>query len=173
SGFKIGIWLCRVIWNIQQTLAYEDGCSLIKDAFNTRVTFFDTSDRYGDDHDNELMIGKTEKQLPREQVQLSTKFGLARQSKSNSGVKGSPEYVRKCCEASLKHLDINYIDLYHQHRVDIIVSIEDTYGELKKLVQDGKIRYIGLSEASRQGHNKTSSRSSPYHRFTDGILSMV
>nr|ACJ85394.1 unknown [Medicago truncatula] len=64
------------------------------------------------------------------------------------GIKGSPEYVRSSCEASLKRLNVEYIDLYYQHRVDTTVPIEDTVGELKKLVEEGKVKYIGLSEAS-------------------------
>lgn len=128
-------------------VSHEVGCSLIKEAFTKGITFFDTADAYGQNHENEILIGKALKQLPREEVQLATKFGL-----SGTGfdlcVKGSPDYVRQCCEASLKRLDVDYIDLYFQHRVDVSVPIEDTMGELKKLVEEGKIKYIGLSEAS-------------------------
>ncbi|OMO85559.1 Aldo/keto reductase [Corchorus olitorius] len=129
-------------------LSHEEGCSVIKEAFSKGITFFDTSDLYGDDHHNEIMVGKALKQLPRDKVQLATKFGIIRLEGFNFGVKGTPEYVRKCCEASLKRLDVDYIDLYYQHRIDASVPIEDTMGELKKLVEEGKIKYIGLSEAS-------------------------
>ncbi|KAG5044399.1 hypothetical protein JHK87_008314 [Glycine soja] len=88
------------------------------------------------------------KHLPREKVQLATKFGLGGLNFPIIQVKVTPEYVRSCCEASLKRLDVEYIDLYYQHRVDQTVPIEETVGELKKLVEEGKVKYIGLSEAS-------------------------
>ncbi|KAK0606738.1 hypothetical protein LWI29_003610 [Acer saccharum] len=129
------------------SIPHEAGCSIIKEAFSKGITLFDTADLYGDDHDNEIMVGKALKQLPRDKIQLATKFGLFK-SEEEIGVKGTPEYVRECCEASLKRLDVDYIDLYYQHRVDTSIPIEDTMGELKKLVEEGKIKYIGLSEAS-------------------------
>uniref|UniRef100_A0A803PZ28 NADP-dependent oxidoreductase domain-containing protein n=1 Tax=Cannabis sativa TaxID=3483 RepID=A0A803PZ28_CANSA len=125
----------------------EEGISLIKYAFSKGITFFDTADMYGA-HSNEILVGKALKQLPREKVQLATKFGIAGMGNSGMIVKGTPEYVRSCCEGSLKRLDVDYIDLYYQHRIDTSVPIEDTMGELKKLVEEGKIKYIGLSEAS-------------------------
>jgi len=124
----------------------EDGISIIKYAFEKGITFFDTADVYGSTK-NEVLIGKALKQLPRENVQLATKFGIV-MIDGKMDAKGTPEYVRKCCEASLKRLDVEYIDLYYQHRVDTTVPIEETIGELKKLVEEGKIKYIGLSEAS-------------------------
>ncbi|KAA8527646.1 hypothetical protein F0562_034959 [Nyssa sinensis] len=129
-------------------LSHEVGCSIIKEAFHKGITFFDTADIYGYNHDNEIMVGKALKDLPREQVQLGTKFGFIASDWNHMTVKGTPEYVRECCEASLKRLDVDYIDLYYPHRVDTSVPIEDTMGELKKLVEEGKIKYIGLSEAS-------------------------
>lgn len=129
-------------------LSHEVGCSIIKETFNKGITLFDTADFYGIDHDNEIMVGKALKQLPRDKIQLATKFGCFKLDGVSIGVKGSPKYVRKCCEASLQRLDVDYIDLYYQHRVDTSVPIEDTMGELKKLVEEGKIKYIGLSEAS-------------------------
>ncbi|XP_004302045.1 PREDICTED: probable aldo-keto reductase 1-like [Fragaria vesca subsp. vesca] len=127
----------------------EDGISIIVAAFNKGITFFDTADVYGP-HTNELLVGKALKQLPREKIQLATKFGVVFGGVDPPGVtaKGTPEYVRSCCEASLKRLDVDYIDLYYQHRVDTSVPIEETMGELKKLVEEGKVKYIGLSEAS-------------------------
>ncbi|KAI9193850.1 hypothetical protein LWI28_000660 [Acer negundo] len=129
------------------SIPHEAGCSIIKEAFSKGITLFDTADLYGVDHDNEIMVGKALKQFPRDKIQLATKFGCFN-SHEEIGVKGTPEYVRECCEASLKRLDVDYIDLYYQHRVDTSVPIEDTMGELKKLVEEGKIKYIGLSEAS-------------------------
>ncbi|KAJ9180110.1 hypothetical protein P3X46_008395 [Hevea brasiliensis] len=127
----------------------EIGISIIKEAFNKGITFFDTADIYGH-HANELLLGKALKQLPGKKIQLATKFGII--FKNNdlmaASFKGKPEYVRACCEASLKRLDVDYIDLYHQHRIDPSVPMEETMGELKKLVEEGKIKYIGLSEPS-------------------------
>ncbi|KAL2486898.1 putative aldo-keto reductase 2 [Abeliophyllum distichum] len=94
------------------------------------------------------MIGKALKELPREQVQLASKFGISMLDLSHVEVKGTPEYVRQCIEASLKRLNVDYIDLYYSHRTDASVPIEETMWELKKLVEEGKIKYIGLSEAS-------------------------
>ncbi|KAB2092556.1 hypothetical protein ES319_A02G038900v1 [Gossypium barbadense] len=132
-------------------LSHEEGCSIIKEAFNRGITFFDTADIYGENHDNEIMLGKALKQLPREKIQVATKFGFVKsESKGRTliEVKGSPQHVRACCESSLERLDVDYVDLYFQHRVDTSVPIEDTMGELKKLVEEGKIKYIGLSEPS-------------------------
>ncbi|ONI04834.1 hypothetical protein PRUPE_6G342200 [Prunus persica] len=125
----------------------ELGISIIKYAFNKGITFFDTSDVYGP-HTNEVLVGKALKQLPRDKVQLATKFGIVKIENTQVVVNGTPEYVRSCCEASLKRLGVDYIDLYYQHRIDTTVPIEDTMEELKKLVKEGKIKYIGLSEAS-------------------------
>ncbi|KAL8486474.1 hypothetical protein ACS0TY_023237 [Phlomoides rotata] len=130
-------------------LTHEAGAAILKHAFNKGVTLFDTSDIYGEGGDNEIMIGKALKDIPREKVELATKFGISKADIVNGfEVRGDPEYVRKCIEASLRRLDVDYIDLYYQHRVDTSVPIEQTMGELKKLVEEGKIRYIGLSEAS-------------------------
>ncbi|GLT32700.1 hypothetical protein SLA2020_073460 [Shorea laevis] len=125
----------------------EVGISIIKHAFHSGITFFDTSDFYGV-NTNEVLVGKALKQLPREKVQLATKFGVVKCDSNGVIIKGTPEYVRSCCEASLNRLGVEYIDLYYQHRIDTTVPIEDTMGELKKLVEEGKIKYIGLSEAS-------------------------
>ncbi|KAK9287845.1 hypothetical protein L1049_016287 [Liquidambar formosana] len=145
---KLGFGCAGLSGLLNAPLSHEEGCSIIKDSFYKGITFFDTADVYGHNHDNEFMIGKALKQLPREKIQLATKFGITILDDGQPAVKGTPEYVRKCCEASLKRLDVDYIDLYYQHRVDIFVPIEDTMGELKKLVEEGKIKYIGLSEAS-------------------------
>ncbi|KAJ1435477.1 NADP-dependent oxidoreductase domain [Sesbania bispinosa] len=123
-----------------------DMIALIHHAIETGVTFLDTSDIYGP-YTNELLIGKALKGGVREKVELATKFG-ARAIEGKFEICGDPAYVRAACEASLKRLEIDCIDLYYQHRIDTRVPIEITIGELKKLVEEGKIKYIGLSEAS-------------------------
>ncbi|KAK8576190.1 hypothetical protein V6N13_090667 [Hibiscus sabdariffa] len=133
--------------------AYNDpvpedvGISIIKHAFDRGITFFDTSDLYGP-KTNEILLGKALKQLPREKVQLATEFGIIKLDLTGFVTNGTPDYVRSAIEASLKRLDVDYIDLYYQQRVDPNTPIEDTMSELKKLVEEGKIKYIGLSEAS-------------------------
>ncbi|XP_042062434.1 auxin-induced protein PCNT115-like [Salvia splendens] len=123
-----------------------DMIKLIHHAIESGVTFLDTSDLYGP-HTNEILIGKALKGGMREKVQLATKFGIIYRD-GKVEVRGDPAYVRSSCEASLKRLDVDCIDLYYVHRIDKRVPIEVTMGELKKLVEEGKIKYIGLSEAS-------------------------
>ncbi|XP_059294488.1 auxin-induced protein PCNT115-like isoform X2 [Lycium ferocissimum] len=123
-----------------------DMIKLIHHAINSGVTFLDTSDIYGP-HTNEILLGKALKGGMRERVELATKFGISSEDGERE-VRGEPAYVRAACEASLKRLDVDCIDLYYQHRIDTHVPIEVTVGELKKLVEEGKIKYIGLSEAS-------------------------
>ncbi|XP_015962469.2 probable aldo-keto reductase 2 isoform X2 [Arachis duranensis] len=124
-----------------------DMVALIHHAVQSGVTFLDTADVYGP-HTNEILIGKALKGGLREKVELATKFSINFIEDGKFEIHGDPEYVRASCERSLKRLDINCIDLYFQHRVDTRVPIEVTMGELKKLVEEGKIKYIGLSEAS-------------------------
>ncbi|KAK3440728.1 hypothetical protein EUGRSUZ_B01003 [Eucalyptus grandis] len=145
---RLGFGCAGLSGALNTPLSHEAACLLIKRAFEKGITFYDTADVYGQDHDNEIMIGKALKELPREQVQLATKFGIARLMGAQPAIRGTPDYVRECCEGSLRRLGVDYIDLYFQHRVDTTVAIEDTMGELKKLVEEGKIKYIGLSEAS-------------------------
>ncbi|KAG6703113.1 hypothetical protein I3842_07G067500 [Carya illinoinensis] len=144
---KLGFGCMGLSGAYNSPLSDEDGISVIKYAFSKGITFFDTADIYGP-HTNEILLGKALKQLPREKIQIATKFGIERLVFTDMVVNGSPEYVRSCCEASSKRLDVEYIDLYYQHRVDTKVPIEETIGELKKLVEEGKVKYIGLSEAS-------------------------
>ncbi|KAL8252053.1 hypothetical protein R6Q59_035746 [Mikania micrantha] len=122
-----------------------DMINLIHHAINAGVTFLDTSDFYGP-KTNEILIGKALKGGVREKVEMATKFGIIYDGAWE--VKGDPAYVRACCEGSLQRLGIDCIDLYYQHRIDTRVPIEITMGELKKLVEEGKIKYVGLSEAS-------------------------
>ncbi|XP_076882869.1 putative aldo-keto reductase 4 [Bidens hawaiensis] len=122
-----------------------DMINLIHHAVDAGVTFLDTSDVYGP-KTNEVLLGKALKGGVREKVQLATKFGIKHENFFE--VCGDPAYVRAACEASLKRLEIDCIDLYYQHRIDTRVPIEITMGEMKKLVAEGKIKYVGLSEAS-------------------------
>ncbi|ANE76066.1 aldo/keto reductase [Dickeya solani] len=117
-------------------------------ALELGVTLLDTADMYGP-HTNEMLVGKAIKGK-RDQVFLSTKFGILRDPANPNlrGVCGRPEYIRQAVEGSLKRLGVEVIDLYYQHRVDPAVPIEDSVGALADLVKAGKIRYIGLSEAS-------------------------
>ncbi|KAF8032223.1 hypothetical protein BT93_D1216 [Corymbia citriodora subsp. variegata] len=123
-----------------------DMIALIHHAVNSGVTFLDTSDFYGP-HTNEILLGKALKGGVRQKVELATKFGISF-ADGKREIRGDPAYVRAACEASLKRLDVDCIDLYYQHRIDSRVPIEVTIGELKKLIEEGKIKYIGLSEAS-------------------------
>jgi aryl-alcohol dehydrogenase-like predicted oxidoreductase len=110
-------------------------------------TFWDTSDIYGP-FTNEILLSKALK-ARRDRITLATKFGVARgEDGSWQGVKGGADYVKACCDASLKRLGTDYIDLYYQHRVDPKTPIEETVGALAELVKAGKVRYIGLSEAA-------------------------
>jgi len=111
------------------------------------ITFLDTADVYGYG-DNEVLVGKALRGI-RDKVFLATKFGIVRDKAKPDlrGVSGKPEYVRACCDASLKRLGVDTIDLYYQHRVDPNTPIEETVGALAELVREGKIRHIGLSEA--------------------------
>jgi len=112
------------------------------------ITFLDTADVYGFG-ENEILVGKAIRGK-RDKVFLATKFGIVRSKSdpSRRGVSGRPDYVRECCEASLKRLGVEHIDLYYQHRVDPDSSIEETVGAMAELVKSGKVRYLGLSEAS-------------------------
>src|SRR6202140_2807155 len=112
------------------------------------ITFLDTADIYGYG-DNELLVGKAIRGM-RDKVFLATKFGILRSKTDPNvrGVNGSPAYVRSACDASLKRLGVDVIDLYYQHRVDPKVPIEETVGAMAELVAQGKVRYLGLSEAA-------------------------
>ena len=128
--------------------AADDGESIatMNRSLDLGVTFLDTADMYGWGH-NEEIVGKVVR-ARREEVQLATKFGNVIDDEGNRGINGSPEHVRKACDASLRRLGVDVIDLYYQHRVDKDVAIEDTVGAMSELVDAGKVRYLGLSEAS-------------------------
>ncbi len=117
-------------------------------ALDQGLNFLDTADAYGP-HTNERLIGKAIAGR-RQEVFLATKFGITRDAANGMarGVNGRPEYVKASCDASLQRLGVEQIDLYYQHRVDKTVAIEDTVGAMADLVRAGKVRYLGLSEAS-------------------------
>lgn len=120
--------------------------SLIRQAVDSGVDHLDTSDMYGWGH-NESVVGRAIKGC-RDRVVLATKFGQTKTDGPANGVDGRPEYVMAACDASLKRLGVDVIDLYYQHRVDPKVAIEETVGAMKRLVEQGKVRYLGLSEAA-------------------------
>ena len=129
--------------------AHDDADSIrvIHHALDRGVNFLDTADMYGTGK-NEELVGKAIRDR-RGDVFLATKFGNVRGPNGEFlGVRGDPDYVRSACEASLKRLGVDVIDLYYQHRVDPNVPIEDTVGEMSRLQQEGKVRYLGLSEAA-------------------------
>jgi aryl-alcohol dehydrogenase-like predicted oxidoreductase len=124
----------------------QESIATIHRAIELRVTMLDTADVYGP-HTNEVLVGRAIKGR-RDSAMIATKFGIVRTvDPSYRGVNGRPEYVRASCEASLRRLDIETIDLYYQHRVDPDTPIEDTVGAMADLVREGKVRFVGLSEA--------------------------
>ena len=125
----------------------KEAIATIRHALELGVTFLDTSDAYGP-FTNEELVGSAIKGV-RQQVVLATKFGIVRSGDpAFRGINGRPEYVRAACDASLKRLGVDHIDLYYQHRVDAGVPIEDTMGAMSDLVSAGKVLYVGLSEAA-------------------------
>ncbi len=134
----------------------EESVATIHRALELGITFLDTSDAYGP-FTNEELIGRAIKGK-RDQVVIATKFGLMRSAQAApgggwapvTGINGRPEYVKAACEASLKRLGVDHIDLYYQHRVDSDVPIEETVGAMAGLVREGKVKYLGLSEAGVQ-----------------------
>jgi aryl-alcohol dehydrogenase-like predicted oxidoreductase len=140
----------------------DESIATIHRALDLGVNFLDTSDAYGP-HTNEVLVGRAIADR-RDQVVLATKFGIIRDPDDPSarGVRGTPEYVKQAAEASLRRLGVDHIDVYYQHRVDPETPIEETVGALAELVQEGKIRYIGLSEAAPD----TLRRANAVHQIT-------
>ena len=144
---------CMSLSGVYGASSDDDGIALIREALDRGITMLDTSDAYGAGH-NEELVGKAIKGR-RSEVVLATKFGNLG-GRGGKVADGRPEYVMSSCEASLKRLGVDVIDLYYQHRIDPTVPTEDTVGAMAKLVQQGKVRALGLSEASpqtiRRGH---------------------
>ena len=125
----------------------QTGIQTIQRALDLGVTFLDTADMYGP-FTNEQLVGKAIAGR-RDEVQLATKFGNERNPDGSwVGINGSPDYVRSACDASLQRLGVDHLDLYYQHRVDTSVPIEETVGAMAELVEAGKVRHLGLSEAA-------------------------
>ncbi|MGI8741395.1 MAG: aldo/keto reductase [Bryobacteraceae bacterium] len=139
-----------------------ESIATIRRGLDLGIIFLDTSDVYGP-FTNEELVGRTIRER-REQVFLATKFGIVRSATDPKAraVNGKPEYVKSACDASLKRLGTGYIDLYYQHRVDPQTPIEDTVGAMADLVKQGKVRYLGLSEAGA----KTIRRAHAVHPIT-------
>jgi aryl-alcohol dehydrogenase-like predicted oxidoreductase len=131
----------------------KESTATIHRAIDLGINFIDTADMYGP-YKNEELVGKAIKDR-RDKIILATKFGIVRTNDPNiRGINGSPEYVKSSCEGSLKRLGTDYIDLYYQHRIDPNVPVEETVGAMSDLVKEGKVRYIGLSEAGVQNIKK-------------------
>ena len=143
SAIGLGCMSLSGIYGAADDVVSED---LIRYAIDKGVDHLDSSDMYGWGH-NEEVIGRAIKGR-RDRIVLATKFGQTQNPGGPNGVNGRPEYVMQACEANLKRLGVGVIDLYYQHRVDPSVPIEDTVGAMTKLVQQGKVRHLGLSEAA-------------------------
>lgn len=139
----------------------DESIKTIHRALDLGINFLDTADAYGSG-ENEKLVGKAIKDR-RDEIFLATKFGNVRGPNGEFlGINGKPEYVKSACKASLKRLNIEVIDLYYQHRVDQDVPIEETVGAMAELIEEGKIRYIGLSEAAVE----TIKRANQVHPIT-------
>ena len=128
----------------------QESIATIHRAIDLGITFFDTADMYGHGA-NEELLGQALKGK-RDKVAIATKFGIVRDPSdpAKRGINGRPDYVKKACEASLRRLGVEVIDLYYQHRVDPETPIEETVGAMAELVKEGKVRYLGLSEPGAQ-----------------------
>lgn len=158
----------------------EESVNVIHRAYELGISFFDTADMYGP-YTNEILVGKAIKDF-RNNITLATKFGIVRDANdpSKRGVNGKPEYVRAACEASLKRLEVDVIDLYYLHRKDPDTPIEETVGAMAQLIEEGKIKGIGLSEVNadtlRKAHavHPITALQSEYSLWTrdpeDGVL---
>jgi aryl-alcohol dehydrogenase-like predicted oxidoreductase len=137
---------CMPLSGVYGSVSDEDGIATIHRALDLGINLLDTSDVYGDGH-NEQLVGRAIRDR-RDEVVLATKFGILRPGQpGDRSFDGRPEYVRAACERSLKRLGIDHIDLYQQHRVDPDTPIEETIGAVKELIDEGKVRFIGMSEA--------------------------
>jgi aryl-alcohol dehydrogenase-like predicted oxidoreductase len=163
QGIEVGaIGLgCMGISSLYGDADEAESVATIRRAAELGVTLIDTADAYGANGQNEALVGKALDGI-RDRVVLATKFGNVRGPDGKPAVDGRPDYVRKACDASLKRLGVEVIDLYYQHRVDPAVPIEETAGAMAELVRQGKVRHLGLSEAApRSGARTGSTRSRP------------
>ena len=137
---------CMSMSNVYGKCDDAESIAVVHHALDLGVNFLDSSDMYGWGQ-NEELLGRALRGR-RDRVVLATKFGNLRRPDGTAGVNGRPEYVPQACDASLKRLGVDTIDLYYQHRVDPSVPIEETVGAMSRLVEQGKVRFLGLSEAS-------------------------
>ncbi len=146
----IGFGCMGLNFSYSHALTKEESIALIRQAVHRGVTFFDTAEVYGP-FTNEEIVGQALKPV-RNQVVIATKFGFAIDLKTGkqTGMDSRPEHIREVCDASLKRLGVEVIDLLYQHRVDPKVPIEDVAGTIKELITEGKVKHFGLSEPGAQ-----------------------
>lgn len=144
----LGFGCMGISFGYGQPMTREDGVAIIRAAFESGVTFFDTAEVYGP-FTNEAVVGEALAPV-RDQVVIATKFGFRIENGKQAGLDSRPSHIREVVEASLTRLQTDYIDLLYQHRVDPDVPIEEVAGTVKDLIQEGKVRHFGLSEAGVQ-----------------------
>ncbi len=137
---------CMGLSGIYGPVPEADAIAVIRAAADLGITFFDTADAYGP-YTNERIVGKAVQGI-RDRLVIATKFGQETRPDGTRRINGRPDYVRSACDASLQRLGLDHVDLYFQHRVDKSIPIEETVGAMAELVKAGKVRHLGLSEAS-------------------------